>query len=196
MSQPSRERDAAADLEGRFRMRASLSAGVIGAYALMLLLIVYVVGFRTTVGFGWVTYFLLAVTILFLARYLSVTYAIDDTNLVARTMFGTHRWPLEEIRGIEYASLRELAPTGGLLSSWVWRGKMYSPTIGEFELVFTEAASGLLVTASPYPLFISPRVPKEFARELSRRVRSYTGPLLKDVGQPSGAEPASGRPPG
>jgi len=172
------------DVEGVYRMRASHSAGVIGAYVILTLLIVLVVGRESTPISSWVTLVLLVATLLFLVRYLSVHYVIDDAHLIARTVFGRRRVPLEDVRAIEYASLRDLAPTGGLLASLVWRGKMYSPTVGEFELVYTEASSGLLVTAGAYPLYISPRRPVEFAKELSRRVRSYTGPLPKDVGFP------------
>jgi Bacterial PH domain len=173
------------DAEGRFHMRASYSATVIGVYVFMIVLVVYVVGFRSSIGFSWVTYLLLAVTVLFLLRYLSVSYVLDDTRLTARTLFGNSRVVLEEVRSIEYASLRDLAPTGGGIFSWVWRGKLYSQTIGDFDAVFTDAAFGILVTAGAYPLYISPRRPQEFARELSRRARSYTGPLRKDVGHPS-----------
>ncbi|HYA10985.1 MAG TPA: PH domain-containing protein [Thermoplasmata archaeon] len=170
-------------------MRASLSAVVVGVYAAMVLLLIFVIGARSSIGFSWVLYLLLAVTFLFLARYLSTTYLLDDATLVARTLFGARRVPLEEVRAIEYASLRDLAPTGGGVFSWIWRGKMYSAAIGEFDPIFTDAASGLLVTAGAYPLYISPRRPQEFARELSRRVRSYTGALQKDVGNPSAPEP-------
>jgi len=166
-------------------MRASLSATVVGVYVVLLLLIIVVVGARSSIGFSWVTFLLIIVTLLFLVRYLSTSYVIDDTTLIARTIFGRTRVDLQEVRAIEYASLRDLAPTGGGIAGWIWRGKLYSQTIGEFETVYTDPGSGVLVTAGAYPLYISPRRPREFARELSRRVRSYTGPLLKDVGHPS-----------
>lgn len=62
---------------------------------------------------------------------------------------------------------------------------MWSPTIGQFDAIYTDPAKGLLVTAGEVPLYLSPRDPDEFARELSRRVRSYTGPLQVDVGYPT-----------
>jgi len=163
-------------------MRANLSALVIGVYAVLLILIVVVIGGHSSVGFTWVTYLLVAVTLLFLAQYVSTSYAINDTTLIARTVLGSKRIPLEQVRSIEYASLRTLAPTGGGLVGWIWRGRLYHPDVGEFDTVFTDAASGLLVTGGKYPIYISPREPREFARELSRRARSYSGQLLKDVG--------------
>jgi hypothetical protein len=183
---PSRE----VDLEGTYRMRASFSVGVVVAYAILIALVLAVVAPRVQHGYTWVTYLLVGLLLLFLARYLSTSYTLNDTHLHAWTILGGVRVPLDEVRAIEYASLRDLSPTGGWLASWVMRGKMYSPVIGEFDMVFTEAASGVLVTAGPYPLYISPRRPEEFARELSRRVRSYTGPLLKDVGNPVQSGPA------
>ena len=141
---------------------------------------------RTTGGYEWVPYLLVGVTVLLLARYLSTFYTLDDTFLRAHRILGGRTIRLEEVRRIEYASLRELVPiTGGFgIGSWGWHGRMYSPALGEFDSVYTDPARGLLVTAGTFPLYLSPRHPAEFARELSRRVRSYTGPLPKDVGDP------------
>jgi hypothetical protein len=177
--------------EERYRMRAKLSPAVVGVYLFMMLLIGLVVGPRSTSSYGWALYFLLAVTALFLVRYLSTRYWMDDSFLVAWRILGGRRISLEEVRAIEYASLRDLAPTGGVLGigSFGWRGRMHSSSIGEFDSIYTEAALGLLVTAGAYPLYISPVRPDEFARELSRRVRSYTGDLAKDVGRPGGSSP-------
>jgi hypothetical protein len=190
MSPPEPPASSTTVLEGKYRMRGRLSAGVVGAYAVLLVLVVLFVAPKVQRGYDWATYLLLGVILLFLVRYLTTEYTLDDTHLHAWTILGGRRVPLDEVRAIEYASLRDLSPTGGMLSSWVMRGKMYSPTIGEFDLVFTDAARGLLVSAGPYPLYISPRSPEGFARELSRRVRSYTGPLLKDVGNPAPPPPA------
>ena len=49
------------------------------------------------------------------------------------------------------------------------------------DAIYTDSR-GLLVTGGSVPLFLSPHDPTAFARELSRRVRSYTGPLEVDVG--------------
>ena len=187
MSQPKLNARGTTDLEGKYRMRGRYSSGVVGAYVLLFLLLIFVVAPKVQMGYTWATYLLLGILVLFLARDLSTEYTLNDTHLHAWTILGGRRVPLDDVRAIEFASLRDLAPTGGFLASWVARGKMYSPTIGEFEMVFTDAAKGLLVSAGPYPLYISPRSPEEFARELSRRVRSYTGPLLKDVGIPGPA---------
>lgn len=185
------------DREGRYVVGGRLSAGVIGAYVVLLLLIILIIGTRIVSADDWVTIFLTALTLLFLARYLSTRYVLDDVQLRAWRILGGRRVPLEDVRAIEYASLRDLIPTGGGLGlgSWGWRGRMYSPTIGEFDSIYTDAASGVMVTAGAYPLYISPKRPEEFARELSRRVRSYTGTLLKDVGYPSSAGPTT-PPPG
>lgn len=171
-------------------MRARYSAGVVGAYVLLVILIAVLVSPKVTGGYTWVTYFLLGVTVLFLVRYFSTRYSLNDTDLVAWRILGSRRVPLDEVRAIEYANLRDLVPTGGVfgMGSWGWRGRMHSATIGEFDSIYTDAAGGLLVTAGAYPLYISPRDPAAFARELSRRARSYTGVLEKDVGNP-GASP-------
>jgi hypothetical protein len=184
------------DAEGRYVVGARLSGAVVGAYAVLLLLIVFLIGPRLASADAWVTIFLVALTVLFLARYLSTRYVLDDVQLKATRILGGRRVPLEDVRAIEFASLRSLVPTGGLLGmgSWGWRGRMYSSTVGEFDSIFTDAASGLMVTAGAYPLYISPKHPEEFARELSRRVRSYTGPLLRDVGYPGGGPPSAGVP--
>ncbi len=141
---------------------------------------------KTTSSYTWASYFLIGVTVLFLVRYLSTNYAIDDTFLRARRLLGGRRIRLEEVRRIQFASLRDLVPiSGGLgFGAWGWRGRMYSPTVGDFDSCYTDAANGILVTAGAFPLYISPKDPAGFARELSRRVRSYTGPLLEDVGDP------------
>lgn len=168
-------------------MGARLSMAVIGIHVFCLLLVILVVAPRTR--FLWAAYVLIALLLLSLGQYTSTRYTLDDTYLRAWTILGSRRRQLEDVRAIEFARLRDLSPTGGLLASWVIRGRMYSPMIGEFELVHTDASSGLLVTAGAYPLYISPRRPEEFARELSRRVRSYTGPLAKDVGYPGATTP-------
>jgi hypothetical protein len=45
---------------------------------------------------------------------------------------------------------------------------------GTFDTVHT-TSDGLLVTGESVPVFISPRDPEGFQRELSRRVRSVNG---------------------
>jgi Bacterial PH domain len=167
-------------------MRARFTAGVVGAYVVLLILIAVLVVPRSAGGYVWVGYFLVAVTALFLVRYFSTRYTLDDTYFVAWRVLGSRRILLEDVRAIEYASLRDLTSTGGTfgMGSWGWRGRMHSVTIGEFDSIYTDAAQGLLVTAGGFPIYISPHDREAFARELSRRVRSYTGPLEHDVGNP------------
>jgi hypothetical protein len=109
---------------------------------------------------------------------------MDDLQLRAWRLLGGVRLRLDQVRRIEYVSLRDLSPTGGILGSWGWRGRMWSPVIGRFNSIHTDAANGLLITSSEDSLYISPRDQVGFARELSRRVRSYTGRLAVDVGDP------------
>lgn len=174
------------DPEGRYRQRGRISYAVVGTYLFLLLLVLFVLLPRVDPSYLWVPYFLVGVLLLFLVRYLSTTYTIDDTFLRASRLLGGRKIHLEEVRRIEYATLRDLAPVGsGLgLGSWGWRGRMYSPSVGDFDSIYTDPARGVLVTAGAHPLYVSPQDTEGFARELSRRVRSYTGPLLKDVGNP------------
>lgn len=174
-------------------MGPRISYGVLVAYGLILLLLVAVVGPRTLHGVSYVLYLLLGVTILLLVRYLTTHYWMDDTYLVASRFLGGRRIPLEEVRAIEFASLRDLAPMGGAfgIGSYGWRGRMHGATIGEFDSVYTDAANGILVTAGTHPLYISPSDPDRFAKELSRRARSYSGTLTKDVGNPGASGGAS-----
>jgi hypothetical protein len=120
--------------------------------------------------------------VFFLVRYLSTSYSIDDVYLRAWRIAGGRRIHLADVRKIEVIRLRDLSPTG-FFGSWGWRGRMWSPLIGHFDAIYSDP-TGLLLTADGVPLFISPRHAGEFARELSRRVRSYTGPLAVDAGAP------------
>ncbi len=135
----------------------------------------------------WAPWALSLLLAFFLARYLSTSYLLDDAFLRAWRIAGGQRMPLNEIHRIEYASLRELSPTG-FFGSWGWRGRMWSPSVGKFDSIYTDASRGVLVTGADVPMFVSPRDPVEFARELSRRVRSYHHDLEVDVGAP-GAVP-------
>jgi Bacterial PH domain len=169
------------DSAGRYHDRAKYSAWNIGAY-LVLLVVVYLLVHSSGPDY-WVPYALAAAVILLLVRYLSTRYLLDDTSLRATRLLGGRRIALEDIRQIDYASLRDLSPVG-FFGSWGWRGRMWSPQAGTFDSIYTDTY-GLLVTTTGTPLFISPADPAEFARELSRRVRSFTGPLELDVGDPA-----------
>jgi hypothetical protein len=138
---------------------------------------------------GWAPYAIVALFLVFLVRYLSTSYSIDDTDLRAWRILGNRRIPLDEVQKIEYSSIRDLGPTG-FFGSWGYRGRMWSPSIGLFDAVYTDPARGILVTPAGIPLYISPSHMEEFARELSRRVRSYSGRLPIDVGDPEGSPPS------
>jgi hypothetical protein len=173
------------DGRGRYHERGKISPWNIGAYVVLIIIILIIV--RDPSGQYWVPYALIALVVLLLARYLSTGYMIDDSYLYARRILGGRRLALEEVRQIEYSSIRDLSPVG-FFGSWGWRGRMWSPRVGTFDALYTDTF-GLLVSPGDYPLFISPADPAGFARELSRRVRSFTGPLEVDVGDPSKETP-------
>jgi hypothetical protein len=116
--------------------------------------------------------FLAAVILVFLLRTLSTRYILDSDRLVAWRLWGSRRIPLEEVRRIRLANIRDIGGVG-FFGVWGWRGRMWSPieNIGRFDGVYT-VPRGVLVFAEPVPLFLSPPDPEEFVRELSRRVRS------------------------
>ena len=158
-----------------------------GVYVFLILVLFLVLpsaGLRA----GWAFDVIILFFIFFLIRYLSTFYTIDDTHLRAWRLFGNRRVRLEEVHQIEYSSMRDLGPTG-FIGSWGWRGRMWSPVIGHFDAIYTDPARGILVTPDGVPIYISPVDMEEFARELSRRVRSYTGRLAVDVGDPRGPSP-------
>jgi hypothetical protein len=172
------------DASGRYHAIGTVSWVTIGVYIVLVLLLYFVVlssPLATNHELVWV---LIGGTIFLMFRYATTSYTIDDTMLRARRILGAGRMPLHEIRKIEYMSLRDLSPTG-FFGSWGYRGRMWSPYIGAFNAVYTDPV-GVLITGGPYPLFISPRDRENFVRELSRRVRSYSGPLSVDVGFPEG----------
>lgn len=158
---------------------------MIGVYVFLVLLVVLLLP-STSVSVSWAPDLIIAILIFLLVRYICTTYSITDTQLRTWRIVGNRRIELEEIRQIEYSSMRDLGPTS-FFGSWGWRGRMWSPRIGHFDAVYTDPAQGILVTAGEVPIYISPKDPEGFARELSRRVRSYTGRLAVDVGDPSGS---------
>jgi hypothetical protein len=145
-------------------------------------LILLMIAFLPRTGSGvWVLAVILVALAFFLGRYLSTTYSMNDTIFRAWRLGGSRRIPLESIRRIEYGSMRELGGTG-FVGSWGWRGRMWSPFLGAFDAIYTDPAKGIIVTGEGVPIYFSPNDLENFARELSRRVRSYTGPLDVDVG--------------
>jgi hypothetical protein len=170
-----------------YRMRGAYSATTVGVYVVLLLLAWFVVYPNPQIADREFVYLFSALLLVLLARYLSTTYRIDAEYLHATRLIGGVRVPLRDIRRIEFSRMRELGPTG-FFGSWGWRGRMWSPVTGSLNVIHT-SASGLLVTGGTVPLFVSPVRPDEFARELSRRVRSHRVALEVDVGAP-GPDPA------
>lgn len=171
------------DEHGRYRAAGELSYITIGVYVVLLLVLYFVVRPSPAVSYQWGIDAIIVITLFFLVRYLSTSYSIDDAHLRAWRIAGGRRIRLADVRKIEVVRLRDLSPTG-FFGSWGWRGRMWSPLIGSFDAIYSDP-TGLLVTADGVPLFISPRHMRPFARELSRRVRSYTGPLAVDAGAPA-----------
>ncbi len=172
------------DAEGRYHAHGKIAWGVVGLYGFLLIVILLLFRGAAGAAYWWVPWFLGIAVIVMLARYLSTNYRIDDSQLQARRLFGGREVPLEDVRRIEYTALRDLAPGGTFFGGWGWRGRMWSPIIGRFDAIHTDAAFGILVTAGDEPVYISPQDPQGFARGLSRRVRSYSGRLAVDVGDP------------
>jgi hypothetical protein len=116
---------------------------------------------------------LILLLMVYLVRYSSTQYWVDDRTFVAWRIFGSRRMRLRRIRRIQPANLRDLGAVG-FLGTWGWRGRVWSPIVGTYDTVHT-GSRGLLISGEGVPVFISPRDPEEFLRELSRRVRSVNG---------------------
>jgi hypothetical protein len=170
---------------GTYRQRGRFSYLIIGTYVFLILIVLLFVP-RSSVPW-YAVYGVVVLFLFFLIRYLSTTYTLNDTHLGAWRLPGLRRVPLESVRRIEYTSLRDLGPSS-FLGSWGWRGRMWSAALGSFDAVYTDPARGLLITGEGVPIYITPNDLGEFARELSRRVRSYTGRLMVDVGDPQGSQ--------
>jgi len=171
--------------EGVYYDRGRLSYTVVGMYVVLFLVMLLILPHTGTAL--WVVGVILFLIVFFLARYLSTTYSMNDTYFRSWRVGGSRRIRLESIRRIEYGSMRELAATG-FVGSWGWRGRMWSPRIGAFDAVYTDPVRGLILTGEGVPIYISPNDLDGFARELSRRVRSYAGLIDVDVGAPFAAD--------
>lgn len=167
----------AIDAEGRVVEYAPRSAAVIGFYLVLVGLLLWL-GPRGTFVVPLVPEFLAGVLVVYLARYLTTRYVIDAETLGALRLFGSRRVRLEEVRNLELANLRDIG-TMGMFGTWGWRSRVFSPTLGPFDAVHT-VSKGLLVSAGAVPLFISPRDPTGFGREVSRRARSWGVQLPTD----------------
>lgn len=162
---------------------ADLSYAVIGLYIFLLIVAVIVFPGSSLLLYPWVGWLIVALIVLLLLRYLSTVYFLTPDHLRAFRILGGRKISLDQIRRIQYASLRDLSPVG-FFGSWGYRGRMWSPSIGSFDSAQTNSM-GVLVFAGAHPLFLTPRDRDGFVRELSRRVRSYRGPLEVDHGAPS-----------
>lgn len=162
---------------GRYVSIAPRSIPVVALYVILAAALYF---YRNSISTPWAFDLLSLVLVIYLARYLTTYYVLDSDELKARRLFGSRRVRFEEIRAIQLANLRDLGPVG-LVGTWGWRGRVWSPIIGTFDTVHT-VSPGVLVTAGKVPVFITPRDPAGFARELSRRARSWGVELPADPG--------------
>lgn len=163
-----------------FRMTSAKSIGVVIFYIVLMLIVLVAEYYSPSTGYIPYLYPALEVAlVLFLLRYVTTTYRIDTEQLHATRLLGGRRVPLELVRKIQFANLRELGPVG-ISMTWGWRGRAWSPIVGKMDTVST-SSRGLLVTAGEVPVFISPADPVAFKRELSRRVRSASGAVLDET---------------
>jgi Bacterial PH domain len=169
---------------GRYVSIAPRSIPVVAVYLILAAALFY---YRDSISTPWAFAFLSAVLLVYLVRYVSTYYVLDSDELKARRLFGSRRIRFEDIRAIQLANLRDLGPVG-LVGTWGWRGRVWSPIIGSFDTVHT-VSPGLLITAGKAPIFISPRDPVAFGRELSRRARSWGVDLASDPGALSQGAP-------
>jgi Bacterial PH domain len=189
--EPARPAPSRVDPSGVYRQRGRFSYSVIGVYLFLILIVVVLFPGSFARIYVWAPWILGGVFVLFLARYLSTSYSLDDSFLRAWRILGGRRVHLDRVHKIEYTSLRDLGSAAGVSGSWGWRGRMWSPEVGHLDAVYTDAAHGILVSGDGVPLYISPVDLPAFARELSRRVRSYTGRLAVDAGDPEGGTSSS-----
>ena len=78
-----------ADARGRVRAGAPISVAVVAMYFVLILLIVYATERSSYSSNALVPEFLVAVILVFLARYVSTYYVLDDRALHARRLFGS-----------------------------------------------------------------------------------------------------------
>jgi hypothetical protein len=172
---------------GLYRHPATISYGVIGFYLFLVILLLVAGRNNVFVNIPYLTVILSAALLVFLARYLSTRYWMDSEYVGVWRLFGSRKVRLDDIRKIEFANLRDLGPVG-IIGTWGWRGRVWSPVVGRFDATNT-VSEGILIASGQAGLFISPKNPIEFARELSRRARSYDVVLETDAGAP-GSGPA------
>jgi hypothetical protein len=164
-----------------YRQTARYSIGVFVFYAFLILIMVWVYlrGSADIVS-SYLVPFILLLLIVYYIRYMSTHYRIDGRSFYASRLFGSRKLALRNIRKVQRANLRELGGIG-MLGTWGWRGRVWSPILGPYDTVHT-TSEGLLVTGLKVPVFISPRDPEAFQRELVRRVRAESGDEPPDTG--------------
>jgi uncharacterized membrane protein YjjB (DUF3815 family) len=163
-----------------YRIPARLSVGIVVFYLFLIAVFTYLGAYHLVNPV--IAEVLAAILIVYLGRYLSTRYRLSPYTFTASRLFGSRRIPIEEIRHVAPANLRDLAPAS-FFGSWGWRGRMWSPQIGPFDTVHT-SSEGLLVSGGTgVPVFISPTDPDGFMTELDRRVRSYH-PTVDILGSP------------
>lgn len=184
--------------DGRWRSHSPIDPAVVVVYAiLVLLLAVFGRSPGPTPLIPNPLLLLAGLVVIYFVRYASTSYSMDSDRFLAWRLFGSRSIPLETIRKIELANLRDLSPTG-FFRGWGWRGRVWSPIIGGFDTVHTVSAGVMIAPDSGVPLFVSPKDPAAFVQELSRRARSYRGhvevpglsPETVD-GPPSGSVPSA-----
>jgi hypothetical protein len=159
------------DAQGRYLAHGRISAVLVVVYLVLILLMLIVAPSSALVHYAYAPYLLTLILVFLLLRYLSTSYLLDAEYFRARRLLGSRRIPLGSIHRIDTASLRDLSPVG-FTGSWGYRGRMWSPYLGPFDGVYT-TIQGVLVYGAGVPIFVSPRDPEEFVRELSRRARSH-----------------------
>ena len=172
------------DASGIYRQRGRLSYAVIGVYVFLILVLIVIFPLRNTLAYSWAPWAVAALFVLFLARYMSTSYSIDDSYLRAWRILGGRRIALEKVNKIEYDNLAtwdrradSSGPGAGTVGCGAPRSAALTPSIRTPRREFSSRRRGCPSTSPPFDV-------PEFARELSRRVRSYTGRLLVDVGDP------------
>jgi Ca2+/Na+ antiporter len=151
--------------ESEYTQRATISWAVVGTYLflmLMLYLLTLWVHLSVYAAIG-----LIAILVLYLVRFLTMSYTIGEETLRATRIFGSRVVPLDTVRKVDLSSLRDLAPVGWS-GTWGWRSRMWSPVIGHFDNI-SSVHLGLTVYGDGVPFFISPKDREAFLSELDKR---------------------------
>lgn len=151
--------------------RSAVPWATVGTYIFFVIVILILWHYRTIPEDGAIA--LVALLLVYLGRFLSLTYKIEDGQVKALRLFGSRREPLSSVRKVEVDSLRNLSPVS-MLGGWGWRSRMWSPHIGAFDNLST-IHQGVIVYADGAPFFISPKDIDGFLKQLDE---SCGGKLL------------------